>query len=136
MLALSIRQPWAHAIFHLGKDVENRSWKTKYRGPFLIHAGKMLDTSFYYHIGGLFPRDMDTDGMEFGAILGMAHIDDVVEQSDSKWFFGKYGYKLSHIERFERPVKCKGKQGFFKLNEEVAAAVDFQIEQIVRKMDL
>lgn len=37
--ALTIRQPWAHAIFHLGKDVENRSWRTRYRGPLLIHAG-------------------------------------------------------------------------------------------------
>lgn len=38
--ALSIRQPWAHAICHLGKRVENRAWKhpPSYRGPLLIHA--------------------------------------------------------------------------------------------------
>jgi hypothetical protein len=35
---LTIRQPWAHAILHLGKDVENRSWRTRYRGLLLIHA--------------------------------------------------------------------------------------------------
>jgi len=36
--ALSIRQPWAYAILHLGKDIENRPWRTNFRGPLLIHA--------------------------------------------------------------------------------------------------
>jgi hypothetical protein len=31
--AISIRQPWAWLIVNSFKDVENRSWKTKYRGP-------------------------------------------------------------------------------------------------------
>lgn len=35
-----MKQPWAGAIIHLGKDVENRSRPTKYRGPLFIHAGK------------------------------------------------------------------------------------------------
>ena len=43
MKALSIRQPWAWAIIHAGKDVENRPWGTRYRGPLLIHASKTLD---------------------------------------------------------------------------------------------
>lgn len=37
--ALSIRQPWAWAILHAGKRIENRDWRgCKYRGPVLIHA--------------------------------------------------------------------------------------------------
>jgi hypothetical protein len=40
MKALSIHQPWAWAILHAGKTVENRTWSTKYRGPLLIHASK------------------------------------------------------------------------------------------------
>ena len=39
-LALSVRQPWAWAIIHAGKDIENRSWATKFRGRVLIHASK------------------------------------------------------------------------------------------------
>lgn len=27
-VALSIRQPWAWAILHAGKDIENRDWHT------------------------------------------------------------------------------------------------------------
>ena len=41
MKALSIRQPWAWAILHAGKRIENRDWRAcHYRGPFLIHASK------------------------------------------------------------------------------------------------
>ena len=36
MKALSLRPHWAYAIFHLGKDIENRTWSTAYRGPLLI----------------------------------------------------------------------------------------------------
>src|SRR5260370_1114928 len=38
MRALSVRQPWAWAIAAAGKDVENRSWKSGYRGLIAIHA--------------------------------------------------------------------------------------------------
>jgi hypothetical protein len=38
--ALIIRQPWAWAVVYAGKDVENRTWQTSYRGPLLIHAAK------------------------------------------------------------------------------------------------
>jgi len=42
---LTVRQPWAWAIVHGGKDVENRSRNIagSYRGPVAIHAGKELD---------------------------------------------------------------------------------------------
>jgi ASCH domain len=44
---LTVRQPWAWAIIHGGKDVENRSWRTKYRGPLLIHAGSAFEPDGY-----------------------------------------------------------------------------------------
>jgi hypothetical protein len=31
--ALTVRQPWAWATIYGGKDVENRRWRTTYRGP-------------------------------------------------------------------------------------------------------
>ena len=39
MKAISIKQPWASLIAHGIKDIENRSWRTNYRGRVLIHAG-------------------------------------------------------------------------------------------------
>jgi hypothetical protein len=41
--ALTIRQPWAWATIYGGKDVENRRWRTAYRGPLLIHSGQNPD---------------------------------------------------------------------------------------------
>jgi hypothetical protein len=41
--ALTLRQPWAWAAIYGGKDVENRRWKTRHRGPLLIHAGIDVD---------------------------------------------------------------------------------------------
>ena len=38
MKAISIKQPWASLIVHGIKDIENRTWATKYRGKVLIHA--------------------------------------------------------------------------------------------------
>lgn len=39
MKALTVQQPWAWAIIHGGKDVENRTQAWGYRGPLAIHAG-------------------------------------------------------------------------------------------------
>ncbi|WP_234838619.1 ASCH domain-containing protein [Sinorhizobium meliloti] len=44
-LAISIMQPWAWLIVNGHKDIENRDWPTKSRGPVAIHAGKKVDTS-------------------------------------------------------------------------------------------
>jgi hypothetical protein len=37
---LTVQQPWAWAIVHGGKDVENRTQAWGYRGPLAIHAGQ------------------------------------------------------------------------------------------------
>lgn len=122
--ALSIRQPWAHCIIHLGKPVENRSWSTKVRGPICIHASKAmtlaewadgLETARYasapiWHDGACtFPGRSD---LQFGGIIGTVDIIDVVTSHPSPWFFGEFGFVLSD----PRPVDfipVKGALGFF-----------------------
>lgn len=47
--ALSVKQPWAWCIFN-GKNVENRTWRTKYRGKLFIHASKSFDKEAYYYL--------------------------------------------------------------------------------------
>ena len=39
MKAITIKQPWASLIVEGIKDIENRTWKTSFRGRVLIHAG-------------------------------------------------------------------------------------------------
>lgn len=43
MKVLTVKQPWASLIVNEHKKYEFRSWKTKYRGKILIHAGKILE---------------------------------------------------------------------------------------------
>lgn len=47
---LSIQQPWSWAIIHGGKNIENRTWRTKYRGPIFIHTSKKIDLQGYYKL--------------------------------------------------------------------------------------
>lgn len=65
MDALTIRQPWAHAILHGGKNVENRSWAPNRPAPFrlAIHAGKGYDAGAYDGAPG-------RDALDFGAVVG------------------------------------------------------------------
>ena len=43
MKVITIKQPWATLIAKGHKEYEFRTWKTKYRGEILLHAGKGID---------------------------------------------------------------------------------------------
>lgn len=51
MRVLTVKQPWAWAIVHAGKDVENRGVAWQYRGTVAIHAGLAFDMSALEHPG-------------------------------------------------------------------------------------
>jgi hypothetical protein len=94
MKALSIRQPWAWAIVQGLKPVENRTWATKYRGPLLIHAAKTFDYDGFYWINNNIGRSTSLDQFQMGGIIGQVNLVDSVQEFDSKWFFGPYGFVL------------------------------------------
>jgi hypothetical protein len=118
MKCLTIRQPWCHCIVHEQKTAENRSWKTNYRGPLLIHAGQRLDNAArsiieaQHHI--VIPDDLPT-----GGIIGIVDLVDVVENSSSPWAEpDQYHWILAR----PRPLPftpAKGKLGLW--NHEIAA---------------
>lgn len=130
--ALSIRQPWAYSVVFLEKDIENRSWPTRFRGEVCIHAAQgmtraeyedglstvhMVSLSRPFAEGTLFPA---FDELHRGGIIGVAEIVDCVATSLSPWFFGRYGFVL----RNARPVpfiKVRGALGFFDWRERMAA---------------
>lgn len=47
MKAITIKQPWASLIALGIKDIENRTWKTNYRGRVLIHSSAKPDVEPY-----------------------------------------------------------------------------------------
>jgi hypothetical protein len=118
MKAISIRQPWAWLIVHGYKDVENRTWATKYRGPILIHAGKTLDPEFdevcevlREELGIEVPPRKE---LRRGGVVGRARVVDCVTEYDSEFFVGPYGFVLEDAEvlPFE---PCRGRLGIFDL---------------------
>ena len=44
MKVIAVRQPWAWLIIHANKDIENRTWATRYRGKLLIQASVSMPT--------------------------------------------------------------------------------------------
>lgn len=113
MKVLTVKQPWAHLIIHGGKDIENRTWKTKFRGNLLIHAAKNDDKEAM----GRFVNEglINPDELIRGAIIGMVRVVDCVEQSDSKWFQGPFGWVLKSPVQLT-PIYCKGKLSLWEHN--------------------
>jgi len=128
--ALSIRMPWAYLIATGVKDVENRTWKTNYRGRVFIHAGKKFDRAAleHHHLirlkrdGGLI--DMETAGAivwlnlvwQYSAIIGEVDIVDCVTKSSSPWFEGPNGFVLADPVKYDEWIHCPGRLGFFEPN--------------------
>lgn len=118
-MALSVRQPWAWLIFH-GKDVENRNWRTRFRGRVAIHAAMGM-TAIEYEDAVRFVRRFDAQlaavipkrgDLVRGAILGDTEITDCADFWESPWFVGAYGFTLRGPRPIE-PVPCRGQLGFF-----------------------
>lgn len=113
-LVISIQQPWAYAILKLGKDIENRTWPTKVRGRVLIHAGKKRDTGGEYWLNQQGIYIPFGEASYTGGIVGSVEIVDCVQKSDSKWFFGQYGFVLRNPQLL--PFQpCRGQLGFFRI---------------------
>jgi hypothetical protein len=51
-----------------------------------------------------------------GAVIGEVDITGCVEESDSPWFTGIYGFTLVNPVLYEKPIPCKGKLNFFELD--------------------
>jgi hypothetical protein len=115
MKVIVIRQPWAWLIVHGFKDIENRSWRTRYRGTLLIQASAGLPTKHALEDIRLFVRKRGVDlpeDFERGGIVGMAQLDDCVTSSRSKWFEGPVGWVLSKPKRLPF-IPLKGRLGLF-----------------------
>lgn len=113
MKAISVKQPWAWAFFEQGKDIENRTWRTKFRGPVLIHASKKYDKNAPKQLIEAWKKDLSDQAM-CGGIIGSVEIYDCVDKSDSKWFSGPYGFKVRN-PNFMRFIPMKGKLSFFEV---------------------
>lgn len=121
MKVITVKQPFATLIAEGLKEYEFRTWRTKFRGDILIHAGKGIDKKAmerYKHLNLDYPS---------GKIIAKATITDCVYvddnlkeklqekdplvyygilQKDSNW--DGYGFKLENIKKLP-PIEINGK---------------------------
>jgi hypothetical protein len=137
MKTISIKQPWASLIIEGIKDIENRTWKTSFRGTILIHAtaksagtpsellnNEQLD---YFNINpqsDFFIHELMAGRYTNSAILGTIDIVDCVVNHPSIWaqkgfayasydgtqYQEIYNWVLSNPVKFDKPIlNVKGK---------------------------
>lgn len=133
MKALSIKQPWLHAILREGKDIENRTWQTKHRGWIALHASAkpVKDVEFP---GRINVPDLKT--LDYSAICGVAQIEDIVSKSRSRWFYrledgsDNYGWILTDVVPLPSPIRCTGALGLWALPPAVLRKLKQQLPKI------
>lgn len=125
MRALSIRAPWAHAIAHLGKRVENRTWATSYRGPVLIHASSTFDRADFDALAEIIDYHVEESACVAGAIIAIADLVDCVDKEDapSRWTVGPIAWKLRNVRVLSRPITAKGRLGLWTPSRRLLSAV-------------
>lgn len=120
MKAITIKQPFATLIAEGLKEYEFRTWKTKYRGDILIHAGKSIDKKAmkrYEHLNLEYPT---------GCIIAKATLTDCIyidnnmrkrlNNKNSLVYYGiinnenwnGFGFRLENIEK-TTPIPVSGK---------------------------
>lgn len=150
MRTLSLRQPWAWAILHAGKRIENRTrCLSRTLGPFLLHASSGCTRDDYGSavasmlmsevIPGVaqaqdVPRRAD---LPLGGIVGRATIRGVIRPGahgiaeawvkaipglDLRWWDPEqFGFVLSDVEQLPF-TPLKGARGFFNVDESTLRA--------------
>jgi hypothetical protein len=101
--ALTVRQPWAWAIIHAGKDIENRNWSNRHcHGTIAIHASKRAPAVHALPRGVRCPDDEE---LVRGAIVGVVDIVGIVERHRSRWLEGPIGWVLRNPRALRAPIR-------------------------------
>ena len=136
MKALSLVRPWSQLVLHAGKDIENRTWSTKHRGPLLVHGSKgyagtgesvravMADPSYGATLAGAL-----RDGLAIGqgaptGYLGVVQVHGVCDVSlyetevvcaCGPWAMpGQCHWQLADPRPFAEPVPAGGQLGLWE----------------------
>ena len=117
---LTVRQPWAYLIVNGHKNLENRSWSTRYRGPLVIQSARS-----YGSIAELSDLCLDIeeetgialpDTFTLGVTEGIVTLQDIVTNSQSIWAYdGDYHWILGDPAVLPA-VNLSGKLGIWDLS--------------------
>ena len=124
MKCLSLRQPYAELVVAGRKTIETRTWKTNFRGKFLIHASKAIDKENCDML------NIDCGPLTRGMVVGLAFLCDVKRYATKQDFVAdkdrhfsssfsepKYGFLLKDAKKLSKPILVAGHLGFFEVNQ-------------------
>src|SRR5579884_3392379 len=136
-VGLSLMQPWATLIAIGAKRIETRSWPTRRRGPFFVHASVRMPTENLALCRAEPVRGVlaaagygGPEEMPRGAVVGWARIvgcelitpdlePPPLERAVDHFAPGRWAWYLEEPRRIEPPVPARGMLGFWPLPDEV-----------------
>ena len=133
---VSVRHPYAWAILHGKKDVENRGHSVRHRGPVLIHAGKACPKRYVEEtLEDLVELDLITADQRpsfaqlretAGHILGLV---DLVacepNPCDSPWAaIDGFAWRLANPRVLVRPIPYRAMLGLLRCPAEIVAQIE------------
>jgi hypothetical protein len=157
--ALTVQQPWAWAIVHGGKDVENRTQLWAHRGELAIHAGRRWSDRGARMVPSIIAAeqlveryDLPVQARVGGVIIGLVDVVDVhhyagsgpdrIDCCDSRWAEesydeagGKHRLDIVHLvlenpRPLLEPVPCRGALGLWTVPAGVDDQVYLQLEGV------
>jgi hypothetical protein len=149
--AITVKQPWAWAIAHGGKNIENRSRNLTYRGRLAIHAGKAWawQGGQDRHVKQAFAPNQpahaagdDITPAQYpgrfatGAVIAVADLVDVHQGVGCCRPWGQvrnlgaatshaaiYHLVLENVRPLAEPIACPGALGLWRLPQDVAEQI-------------
>jgi len=124
MRCLSVSQPYADLIISGKKTIELRTWNTKFRGEFLIHAPIKIKSDACKRLS------INQSNLRKGVIIGKVEIYDVKSYNSSEevkndyekhladieFSRPRYGFILKKPQALRIPIPHKGSLGFFEVH--------------------
>lgn len=110
MKALTIKQPWAQLIVEGVKDIENRTWKTNFRGRIYVHSSAVDPGEIYKYLNQE-QRDLMLSKWDIipklnkSSIIGEVDIIDCVVNHKSIWAQHGMTYEVATTEDEKYPFK-------------------------------
>jgi hypothetical protein len=126
--ALTIKQPWAELVALGLKDIENRGWRSRYRGVVCIHASKTFDHACLEWIRDRFADNSRVmavlerpENLALGAFIGAATLADITRHHPSPWAQeGMEHWVFREARKFPTAYPWRGTQSLWTVPDELA----------------
>jgi hypothetical protein len=92
---LSLKQPYAELLATGRKTIELRTWSTKFRGEFLVHASKKIDVKACERL------KIDPHSLVTGTIIGKATLYDVKAYANRESFIRDRKKHLADVKHID-----------------------------------